>query len=234
MLPIAILSGGLATRMHPMTEKIPKSLILVAGEPFVFHQLKLLKMRGVARVVLCVGYLGEEIEAKVGDGSQFGLKISYSFDGSSLLGTAGALKKALPLLGNAFFVMYGDSYLDCNYEAVYKQYKQSNRPALMTVYRNRSLYDVSNIVVENKEIVYYNKKSHIPTMQYIDYGLGILQKHLLNNLEPGKFYDLADIYINLVARKELACFMVKKRFYEIGSPQGLKELSELLQKRVIH
>ncbi|MDR1375308.1 MAG: nucleotidyltransferase family protein [Holosporaceae bacterium] len=233
MLSIAILAGGLATRMHPATEKIPKSLLLVAGEPFIFHQLKLLKERGISKVVLCVGHLGEMIEAQVGNGSQFGLEISYSFDGTELLGTAGALKKALPLLEETFFVLYGDSYLDCDYEAVYECHKQSKRSALITIYHNKCLYDNSNIIFRDKKIICYDKKHPVPEMQYIDYGLGILQKRLLGNLQSNKFYDLMDTYADLIKKNELASFVAKKRFYEIGSPHGLKQLSKLLQKKAL-
>jgi NDP-sugar pyrophosphorylase family protein len=168
------------------------------------------------------------IEDQVGDGSKFGLDILYSSDGSQLLGTGGALKKALPILEETFFVIYGDSYLDCDYSAVYKQYKRSKRLALMTIYRNEGLYDNSNIVLKNQEIVCYSKKYHTSEMQYIDYGLGILQRRLLNNLEPNKSYDLADIYADLIKKRELACYISRKRFYEIGSHEGLNELSNVL------
>ena len=114
-LPVAILAGGLATRLRPITEKIPKSLVDVAGEPFIVRQLDYLFRQRVRDVVLCIGYLGEMIEAVVGDGSRFGLRVSYSIDGPILLGTGGALRRAAPLLGEAFFVLYGDSYLPVDY-----------------------------------------------------------------------------------------------------------------------
>src|SRR5271163_370338 len=115
MFAVAILAGGLATRMRPVTERIPKSMIEVAGRPFIEHQLELLQAENVKNVVLCVGHLGEMIQAHIGDGKRFGLSVSYSFDGERLLGTGGALRRALPLLGHDFFVLYGDSYLDISY-----------------------------------------------------------------------------------------------------------------------
>src|SRR5271165_5405998 len=118
MLPVAILCGGLATRLRPMTETIPKALIELNGEPFIAHQLRLLSSRGIKRAVLCVGYRGEMIEEFVGDGAPFGLHAEVLFDGPTLLGTAGAVRRALPLLGENFFVLYGDSYLPCDYSAV--------------------------------------------------------------------------------------------------------------------
>ena len=228
MLPLAILAGGLATRMRPLTEKIPKSLLEVAGTPFVFHQLRLLQRQGIDDVVLCVGYLGEMIEERVGNGESFGLHVRYSYDGPRLLGTAGALKQALPLLGCAFFVLYGDSYLTCDYNAVQTTYEKSGKSALMTIYRNQGLYDSSNVVFEQGSIIYYDKKNKRPDMLYIDYGLGILQSGVLEIIPDGESADLADIYRELVLTGMLAGYEAPERFYEIGSSSGLAELEAML------
>ena len=159
MYPIAILAGGLATRMRPLTATVPKSLLDVNGEPFIAHQLRLLAGWGVERVVVCGGYLGEQIEAYVGDGSRFGLQVAYSFDGDRLLGTAGALLRALPLLGDRFMTIYGDSYLPCDARAAVRAFDESRKLALMTVLRNQGKWDTSNVVFEGGEIVVYDKKS---------------------------------------------------------------------------
>src|SRR3954462_14370954 len=134
--PVAILAGGLATRLRPVTEKIPKALIQVAGQPFLAHQLRLLKSAGIRKTVLCVGYHGEMIENEFGDGSSFGIEISYSFDGPELLGTGGALRKALPRLAKKFFVLYGDSYLPIDYAEPARTFLASGKLGLMTVFRN--------------------------------------------------------------------------------------------------
>ena len=155
--PVAILAGGLATRMHPLTERIPKALLEVAGRPFIEHQLALLRREGVRRVVLCVGFLGEMIEARIGDGTRFGLSVSYSFDGERLLGTGGALRRALPMLGEHFFVLYGDSYLDIAYAPVQAAYRESGLPALMTVFRNEGRWDTSNVLYDGNKVVRYDK-----------------------------------------------------------------------------
>jgi len=228
MLPIAILAGGLATRMRPLTGKIPKSLLDVAGEPFIFHQLRLLHGQGIEEAVLCVGYLGEMIEERVGSGKPFGLRVRYSYDGPRLLGTAGALKQALPLLGGTFFVLYGDSYLTCDYKTVQAAYEQSGKAGLMTVYRNQGRYDSSNVVFEDGRIIYYDKKDKRPDMLYIDYGLGILQGRALEHLMADEPADLADVYKKLVLEDMLAGFESPERFYEIGSPAGLAELADIL------
>jgi NDP-sugar pyrophosphorylase family protein len=145
MLPIAILAGGLATRLRPITETIPKALIEVAGEPFLAHQLRLLRRYGFERVVLCVGYLGEMIQAFAGNGAAFGLRVEYAFDGPQLLGTGGALRRALPLLGERFAVIYGDSYLPCDYQAALAAFDDSGKLGLMSVYRNEGRWDTSNV-----------------------------------------------------------------------------------------
>ena len=133
VLPVAILAGGLATRLRPVTETVPKALIEINGEPFVAHQLRLLRRHGIERVVLCVGYLGEQVRAYTGSGESFGLRVDYSFDGPALLGTAGAIRRALPLLGESFFVLYGDSYLPCDYAAIADAFHSSGMNAVLSL-----------------------------------------------------------------------------------------------------
>jgi D-sedoheptulose 7-phosphate isomerase len=227
MLPAAILSGGLATRLRPVTETIPKSLIEVAGEPFVAHQLRLLRARGIERVVLCVGFLGEMIRDFVGDGSRFGMRVEYSFDGPVLLGTGGALRQALPLLGERFFVVYGDSYLPCDYRSIEEHFVASGKRGLMTVFANDGLYDSSNVEFSDGVPVAYDKKNRTPRMRHIDYGLGLFHRSVFDELPQGPC-DLASIYQDLLAHGDLAAVEVPERFYETGSFAGIKELSMLL------
>lgn len=228
MLPVAILAGGLATRLRPATERLPKSLLEVNREPFIAHQLRLLRSRGISRVVLCVGYLGEMVREAVGNGQEFGLSVDYSFDGPTLLGTGGAVKQALPLLGEAFFVLYGDSYLPCDYAAVEQAFADSGQPALMTVFRNDGRWDTSNVEFSGGRILAYSKRERTPRMNYIDYGLGVFRAEALAELPGGGPRDLADIYQGLLRQGELAGCEVKQRFYEIGSPAGLKETAEFI------
>jgi D-sedoheptulose 7-phosphate isomerase len=229
MLPVAILAGGLATRLRPLTETIPKSLIEINGEPFLWHQLRLLRGQGVERVVLCAGYLGERIRESAGNGSAFGLQIEYSFDGPVLLGTAGALKQALPLLGERFFVLYGDSYLPCDWAAAERAFLASGKPALMTVYPNEGQWDTSNIEFRDRRIVAYDKSARTPRMRHIDYGLGAFHKNAFDLVPLGERFDLATLYQQLLAAGDLAGFEVPCRFYEIGSFAGLTELAAYLQ-----
>jgi len=228
-MPVAILAGGLATRLRPVTEKIPKSLIPVAGKPFLAHQLELLRSRGIRRAVLCVGHLGEMIQREFGDGEKFGVKLDYSFDGPKLLGTGGALKRALPLLGMEFFVLYGDSYLPVEYRPVAEFFRRSGRLGCMTVYRNEGRYDTSNVVFRDGAVVVYDKKNRLPEMRHIDYGLSLFQATAFNAYPAGEPFDLAEVMSNLVREKQLAGYEVRERFYEIGSPAGLSELETLLK-----
>ena len=232
-LPVAILAGGLAQRLGPLTQHTPKSLLDVNGEPFVFHQLRRLAEHGVTRVVLCVGHLSEQIMAVVGTGAGFGLRVDYCCDGPRLLGTAGALRRALPQLGEAFFVLYGDSYLTCDYGAVQTHYFSQNRPALMTVYRNEGRYDTSNVEFQDGEIVAYDKRRTTPRMHHIDYGLGVLSAAVLHAVPTEAPSDLAELYAELLRRDQLAAFEVTERFYEIGSPAGLALLRAHLAERLL-
>ncbi len=219
-LPVAILAGGLATRLRPVTEKIPKSLVEVAGKPFIVHQLALLRAAGVKRVVLCLGHLGEQVEALLGD------QVEYSYDGGELLGTGGALKKALPKLGDRFLVLYGDSYLTCDYRAISDAFVASGKLALMTVFHNEGQFDASNVEYRDGRIVRYEKG--VPGMTHIDYGLGGLSARAFDGYS-GRF-DLAVVYRDLLARGELAGYEVTERFYEIGSPAGLEATRRRIQE----
>lgn len=226
--PIAILAGGLATRLRPLTETIPKALLSVGGKPFLEHQLNMLKNQGVTDVVLCVGFLGEAVSEHFGDGRRYGLSIRYSLDGPTQLGTAGAIRQALPLLGEAFFVMYGDSYLQVDLGQVESAFRRAGKPALMTVFKNDDQWDKSNVWFENGEIKLYDKKSRRPEMEYIDYGLMMFQSSVFDRYQDQVPLDLANVLRKLAARGELAGYEARERFYEIGSHTGLAELNDCL------
>jgi len=226
MLPVAILAGGLGTRLYPVTEQIPKALIEINGEPFLAHQLRLLRARGVERVVLCIGQHGARIREFAGDGSQFGLAVDYSDDGPALLGTAGAVRNALPLLGDKFFVLYGDSYLPCSYHGVEQAFRAAGRLGLMTVYRNEGRWDASNVEFAGGRILAYDKENRTARMRHIDYGLGVFSREAFAGTQHR---DLAAAYRDLLGRGELAAFEVLERFYEIGSFEGIAELARYLK-----
>jgi NDP-sugar pyrophosphorylase family protein len=229
LMPALILAGGQATRMRPLTERIPKALIEVAGRPFLWHQLRLLKRNGIRRVILAVGYLGEQIQERFRDGSDVGVSLEYSFDGPVLLGTGGAIRNALPLLPERFFVLYGDSYLNCDYRSVEEAFGRSGAAALMTVYRNDGMFDSSNVEFDGRRIIRYDKHNRTPEMRHIDYGLGAFKRAVFAAIPTHRRFDLVNIYQDLLAAGDVDAFEVYERFYEIGSPRGLRETEELLR-----
>ncbi|HEY2465632.1 MAG TPA: nucleotidyltransferase family protein [Steroidobacteraceae bacterium] len=232
MLPVAILAGGLATRLRPLTQTLPKALLPVAGRPFIHWQLSLLAQQGVTQVVLCAGHLGAQIQAAVGDGSSFGMAVRYSFDGAAPLGTGGALKRALPMLGAAFFVLYGDSYLRCSFSAVQAAYEASAALGLMTVFCNEDRWERSNVLFRDGRVIEYDKRAPRPRMRHIDYGLSILSTRALQRSPASAAFDLADLYEELATRRELAALAVDGRFYEIGSFGGIEATERHLMSRV--
>jgi NDP-sugar pyrophosphorylase family protein len=234
--PVAILAGGLATRLRPLTEKIPKVLLPVAGKPFLAHQLELLRSQGIRRAVLCLGHLAEMVLEEFGDGREYGVELDYSLDdagfgGGKLLGTGGAIRQALPKLGEKFSVLYGDSYLTTPFAPIAEFFERSGKSGLMTVYRNLGRYDTSNVVFRDGQIITYDKKLRLPEMLHIDYGLSLFRSSVFKEYAEGSPFDLADVMTQLVTRHDLAGFEVSERFYEIGSHAGLAELEALLKSK---
>ena len=231
MMPVAILAGGLATRLGRVTETTPKALVDIAGRPFAEYQVEWLRSQHVSRVVFLVGYRGEMIQDALGDGRRWELSIDYVFDGPRLLGTGGALKRARPVLGDAFFVMYGDSYLDCDLLDIERMFSARAALGLMTVFRNENRWDASNVLFEHDRVVRYDKRQRLPEMQHIDYGLGVLAAAALDRYPDDEPFDLATVYQDLVASNELVGYEVSSRFYEIGSPEGLAETRRHFEER---
>ena len=227
MYSVAILAGGLATRLGEVTKKLPKSLLEISGKPFIFHQLDILESQGVKNVVLCVGHLGEMIESAVGDGRNFNLSIKYSYDGDKQLGTGGSISKALHLLDPNFFVLYGDSLLPINFEKVQKAY-DAKKLGLMTIIKNDNAWDLSNVLYLDGKLIEYNKINPKTNMKYIDYGLSILNKNAFDYFINEQIFDLSDLFALLSSKNELSAFEVYDRFYEIGSKKGIQETEDYL------
>lgn len=231
MNQLVLLAGGKATRLRPVTETIPKSMLEVAGKPFIAHQLELVQKNAIEKVLICASFLGEQIENYVGDGSNFGLSVEYSFDGDELLGTGGAINKAKVKLDEQFFVMYGDSYLNTDFEIINEYFFAQSKPALMTVYRNKGKWDSSNVLYENGRLLKYDKVNRTTDMKHIDYGLGILSKQVFDEYDDKSVFDLAEVYGNLLEKGLLIGYEVKERFYEIGSFAGLEETDKFLREK---
>jgi N-acetyl-alpha-D-muramate 1-phosphate uridylyltransferase len=232
-MQVAILAGGLATRLRPITETIPKAMVPILGKPFLEYQIEFLKKNGVTDLVLCVGYLSEQIEQYFGDGRTRGVSIRYVRDGKTLLGTAGALKRAESQLNDSFFVMYGDSYVFLDFKELYARFRQSNKRALMVVYRNNNAYDTSNVAVENGSVTWYDKKNSAGDLVFIDYGVLIFDKRVLDLIPQNQVCPLEDIINILIQKKELAAYETKNRFYEIGSHKGMDEFTQYIANQQI-
>jgi len=228
-VPVALLAGGLATRLRPITQKIPKALVELAGKPFIDHQLALLHRNGIRKVVMCLGYLGEMVEKHLGNGSQLGMELSYSYDGEKLMGTGGAIRRAAHLLGDACWIIYGDSYMDIDYKAVLADFASRDVLGLMTVLRNDNQWDRSNVVFRDGRLIRYDKRTQSPDMNYVDYGVGLLRREALDRIPTDRPYDLADLYHELSQKGQLAGHQVFNRFYEIGTPESLDEARRYLE-----
>ncbi|MBI5401955.1 MAG: NTP transferase domain-containing protein [Ignavibacteriae bacterium] len=233
MIPIIILAGGLATRLYPVTHTIAKSMIKIAGKPFIAYQLELLKSKGLDNVIICAGKHGEQIQEFIKNGEEYGLEVKYSFDGKILLGTGGAIKKALNFIENEFFIMYGDSYLDIDFQAIFKYFQSYNKLGLMTVHKNDNLWDKSNVIFKDGKLLKYNKKEYSPEMNYIDYGLGVLNKKSFDFFQNQNNFDLSELYMKLLEKEELIGYEVFDRFYEIGSFEGIKETEIFLKNKLV-
>ncbi len=230
-MQIVILCGGKATRLYPLTKKIPKSMMRFEGKPFLEQQLDLLKKNRIFDIVLCVGYKAEQIKKYFGDGKNFGVEIKYSSDKKRLLGTGGALKKAENLLEDSFLVMWGDSYLPFNFQKAIKFFKKSNKPGMMIVFKNLNKYEPSNVEVKNNLVKSYSKKRKTKKMKYIDYGISIYRKEVLKHLPKNQICDLTKLQQALIKKRQLLAYPAEKRFYQIGSPDGLEELKNYIKRK---
>lgn len=224
---LAILAGGLATRLHPKTLTIAKSMIEVAGKPFIGHQLELLSSKGIKNVVLCLGYLHQEITDYVGDGSGFGLNVKYSFDGEKPAGTGGAVVNALDFLSDPFMLMYGDSFLNIDFIDIIEYFKNRRESGLMTVLRNENKWDKSNIDFKDGKVIGYEKTKD-GKFSYVDYGVSMLRKKVLNGYSKGFRFDITEVFQNLIKSGDLLGFEVFERFYEIGSFSGIEETEKYI------
>jgi N-acetyl-alpha-D-muramate 1-phosphate uridylyltransferase len=224
--PICILAGGLGTRLGSKVRDTPKPLLDVAGEPFLIHQLRLLARYGARRAVVSVGYLGEQIERRIGP-EQFGVSLTYSYDGLTPLGTLGAVRQAAPELGERFLVLYGDTYLRVDYRGAGRAWTRSGLPAMMTVLRNEGRWDTSNASFDGRRVTRYDKRSPDPSMEWIDYGLGGLTAAALQSVADD-VTELADLYHQLSVDGRLFGYPADNRFYEIGTPESLAEADAFL------
>lgn len=247
-MQVVVLMGGLGTRLKEYTKECPKSLVEAEGRPFFDYSLKLLMHHGFKKFLFLIGYRAEMIEEQYGDGSSQGISITYCYDGKELLGTGGAVRRAYDLLEDDFLLMYGDSFMDIDYEETLYRYfegKSRGMRALMTVLKNGNRFDKSNVIMDGTEIKLYDKMNMTPEMDYIDYGVCVYEKSLFSDenleqilddsnsvkMETGVKFDIAVLQNKLSIDKKIAAHIVTKRFYEIGSPASLNEFKEYVKHR---
>jgi NDP-sugar pyrophosphorylase family protein len=230
-VPLALLAGGLATRLGTIARNMPKALIDVAGKPFIDRQMELLHRNGIRHVIICLGHLGGQIRDHLGDGTKLGMQLEYSEDGPRPLGTGGAVRAALDRLGEIFWVMYGDSYLDIDYRAILSHFDRSGADALMTVLRNDNRWDRSNVQFSDGRLLRYDKAHPTADMNFIDYGAALLRRRAMADRPADQPFDLADLYSRLVAQGRMIGYEVTRRFYEIGTAAALEETRAYFQGR---
>lgn len=228
MKQIVILAGGLGTRLGSLTKDIPKSMVPILGKPFLEHQIDLCKKNGIGEIILCVGHLWEKIFEHFQYGQEYGIKISYSIE-RKRLDTGGALKNANRFLQDEFFVMYGDSYLTADWKKIENDFRISGKQGLMTVFENNWQIEPSRVLLsaDRKTIAEYNKDAPRKEMQFSEYGLNIFQRDLLNKIREESF-PISRYFNLLIAENQLAASISPTRFYEIGCPEGLKDLETFL------
>lgn len=226
-----ILAGGLGTRLGTITMSTPKAMALVNGRPFLEYEVSLLRENGVDDLVLCVGHMSEQIEDHFGEGDDFGVRIRYVSDGPRLLGAAGALKRALPLVGESFFVTYGDAYLRLDYPALMARLSSSSALGVMAVYRNGNRHGNSDLVVRDGRVVRYDKRHREEGMDWINFGVSALRREALDLIPSGRPCDEEEFYGEMIRRGQLRAFGVTKRFYEIGTPHSLQEFERFVARR---
>ena len=231
MTQVVILAGGLATRMHPLTLTQPKSMLPVAGRPFIDWQLELLRRVGFDACLLCVGHFAEVIEAHVGDGSKYGLRVAYSHEGPERLGTGGALRRALPQLEDDFVLTYGDSYLPYDYLAPLRVLRaHADAEVVMSVFHNQNALEPSNVALGEGRVTRYEKGRSDSGLDYIDYGALAVRRRFVEAMPEGKS-DLSAALMRAVAAGTVRAAEASRRFFEVGSPAGLAALEHELREQ---
>lgn len=231
MYPVAILAGGLATRIKPISVNLPKSLVPINGTPFIDLQLKLLSDAGFREIKLLLGHMGEKIESHVGSGEKFGVSVTYAHDGVSQLGTGGAVYQALPTLDDTFCVLYGDSYLEMDFVEAIHKFQKSKSLGLMSIFKNSNQNHQNNVDFDGHKIVKYSKSNPPVGADYIDHGFSILRKESFIAFGKSSQFDLSSVFEKLANDGQLEAYESQETFYEIGSFLGIQTLESKLKEK---
>jgi NDP-sugar pyrophosphorylase family protein len=231
MLPAAVLAGGLGSRVrHRTGATVPKALLPIAGVPFIDRKLTELRDCGVRRVVLLVGHGGDAIEQHVGDGSELDISVVHVHDPPGLLGTGGAIRHALGHLGDAFFVTYGDTLLEVPMAELQERLLADDADAVMTVFENVDRWETSNVDVDGGLVSGYEKPATPGRHRFLDYGMLAMRARAFDRTEDAIAFDLSSVIRDLVDRRALLAFPVRRRFYDIGNEQSILETEAFLDR----
>ncbi len=226
-----ILAGGLGTRLGALTAAQPKALVPVHGRPFIDYQLELLRSGGVREAILCIGHLGDQIRAHCGDGRRYDLSLQYSDEGGHLLGTAGAVRNAEPLLAGRFLLTYADTYLRLPYAAIAERFARRPELGAMVVYQNDNRYEASNVAIGGGLVRAYDKAGRTAGLCYLNFGVSLLRREAVTLVPPAIVYSQEQWYEDLIARRQLRAYTARRRPYEIGSPAGLRAFERFVENR---
>jgi NDP-sugar pyrophosphorylase family protein len=228
-MQIVVLAGGLVTRVQPDAEQVPASLLMVQGRPLVDWQLDRFAASGARSVVLCVDQLGEQIETHVKRGLDRGLAVGYSYAGAEQVGTGGALRRAFARLEDAFVLTYGDRYLPFDYAAPLQDLRaHPETVATMSVYRNRDQRSQSHVALDGDWVTKYERGAAEPELDCLDYGAIALRRSALEGIEEGAVWGVEALFRKLARQRRLRAFVAPERFYEVGSPDGKRDLERYL------
>jgi NDP-sugar pyrophosphorylase family protein len=229
-----ILTGGLGTRLGELTAKTPKAMVSFEGRPFLYYLLCLLRDRGIKDIVLCIGHLGKQVRDYFGSGQSLEIDIKYSEEGDRLLGTGGALKRAQSLLGRHFWVINGDTYLPIDYGEAEREYFGCGRRALMVVYDNERNTGVKNNVALDGGLMVtrYDKQPSDADMNYVEAGAVVMERGMLDLINEGQRVSLEEaIYLPLIKERQLAAFVTRQRFYDIGTPEQRQAFAAFIREK---
>lgn len=231
-IQVVILAGGKGSRLMPLTEKIPKSMVKINGVPFLEIILRNLKSKGINRIVLCVGYLSYVIEDYFHTGQKLNLKISYSHE-NQVLGTAGAIKNARKLLENEFIVLNGDTFVEIDLEKFVKFSQHNNKICTITGFKNHDNdKDFCNnlLIDKNYRVLKYTKDEKISEMDYVDAGVYYCKREIMNYFNNKVPISLEyDVFSKLIKDEQMICFPIHKKFHDIGNLINMNKFKEFCQ-----
>lgn len=221
-----IFAGGLGTRLRPFTNDNPKPLYPILGRPFIERLVEQIRSFGISDIIILLGYLPSNIVDALGDGSSFGVRITYratpvEYD------TGARLQEAAPVLADSFLMMYCDNYCPIDFGQLQADFEENNAGIQLTAYANRDSYTKSNlrIAAGSGLVETYSKKRNVDGLSGVDIGYALVRKKVLSFLPNSNVNFEATVYPKLVEEHALYATVCEHRYYSIGSYDRI-ELTE--------